>query len=239
MSENLRKRSGERVVGRPKKVNRQKVVAAALDVMEKEGFAALSMRSLARELGINHATLYNYVDHIGEVEKEALNILMARIPMPDRNCPEPMRKQLIEHLLAVRKTQILFPKFCHAPPGTPTWYLQMECLSKILDNCCSDDEHIEHTAIAYNTLISVVAHSAEHGRAAGSGIAIKSELEAIAALPRDQFEPLFRPLKKNEVYKPEVSSLVLRIDYLITCLLPHFPPLDKENLILLEQKISH
>jgi len=237
MPENLRRPSVQ-IVGRPKKVSREQIVVAALDVMEKEGFAALSMRSLARELGINHSTLYNYVEHIGEVEKAALDVLMDRIPMPDRTRTEPIRAQLIDHLLAVRQTQIVFPKFCHAPPGTPAWRLQMACLSQILDSCCSDDEQMEHMAIAYNTLISVVAHSAEHNRSAGNDIPITSDLEAISALPKEDFEPLFRPLRRNKTYKRELSSFVYRLDYLISCLAPHIAKLSEKELSRIEKSFA-
>ena len=60
-------------VGRPRKMTREKIVAAALQVMEDADFAALSMRALARHLGVNHATLYNYVDDLAEVEQQALD----------------------------------------------------------------------------------------------------------------------------------------------------------------------
>ncbi len=217
-------------VGRPKKLSRQQIVSAALDVMEAQGFAALSLRSLARALGINHATLYNYVDHIGEIEQEALDVLMSRIPMPELSRPEPVRQQLIEHLLAVRRTQMVFPKFCHAPAGSPTWRQHMSSMVRILEVCCRDDDDIEDVAIAYNALIGLVATSAERSRTTGTSLPTMPDLEAIAALPRDEFEPLFRPLIRRGGYARRLTSFVHRLDYLIDRLLPDLPPVDAQTL---------
>jgi AcrR family transcriptional regulator len=216
--------------GRPKKASRGEIVRAALEVMEQEGFAALSMRSLARQLGINHATLYNYVDHIREVEQDALDELMKGVPMPDRSRPEPMRQQLIEHLLAVRRIQMVFPKFCLAPAGTPTWRLHMSCVARIVVACCDSDDQTEDVAIGYNALVGVIATTAERARVTGRAVPIVADMEAIAALPRDEFEPLFRPLRRKGGYSRRLTSFVYRLDYLIDRLLPPLPPLDRETL---------
>jgi len=222
-------------VGRPRKVTYDQIVEAALVVMEQEGFAGLSMRSLARQLGINHATLYNYVGSISEVEQEALDQLITQIPMPDKSSPKPMREQLIRHMLAVHETQILFPSFCQAPPGTRTWQLHMKCMAQILDACTDTDDQIEDAAIAYNALISLVATNAERSRLSSDKTPIKPYLQAMSELASDDFEPLFRPLKKNGAFSRKLSDFVYRLDYLIERLLPHLGPLDEATL----ERIHH
>lgn len=225
-------------VGRPRKMTREKIVAAALQVMEDADFAALSMRALARHLGVNHATLYNYVDDLAEVEQQALDELMSRIPMPDAASPVPLRQQLIEHLLAVRRTQLLYPKFCHAPPGSRAWRLHMGCVAQVIRACCGEDDQVEDVAIAYNALIGLVATSAERSRASGSNTSITPDLQALAALPRDEFEPLFRPLVANGGYAPKLTSLVYRLDHLIGLLMPQLPPLDEEAIAAMQTTFS-
>lgn len=215
------------VVGRPRKVSHEQIVAAALEVMEQDGFAALSMRSLARQLGINHATLYNYVGSIAEIEQDALDELMKQIPMPDKACDKPMRQQLIEHILAVHETQLLFPSFCHAPPGTRTWQVHMRCMAHILDACTEHDDQIEDAAIAYNSLISLVATNAERSRTASDKTPIKPYLNAMSELTGPEYEPLFRPLKGGRAYSKKLSDFVYRLDYLIERLMPHLPGLDE------------
>lgn len=201
-------------------MSRQQVVDSALAVMGREGFAALSLRGLARELGINHATLYNYFSNIAEVETAALDALMARIPMPDSKRPEPIRIQLLEHLLAVRDTQLVHPNFCLAPSGTQAWRLHMKAVAQAIDTCATSDDQIEDVAIAYNALISVVANHAERSRIAGGKPSLPSDLAALAKLPRDEFEPLFRPLKRNGTYARQLTGFVYRLDHLINQLMP-------------------
>lgn len=228
----------KQVVGRPKKVNREEIVAAALQVMEKEGFAALSMRSLARELGINHATIYNYFENIEDVEREALAGLMTSVPMPDRENPAPLRQQLIQHLLAVREIQLVYPKLCHAPAGTPTWRLHMNGLVTILKNCCTDEEQFENAIIAYNALIGVVATSAERTRTTGRKIPIIHDMEAVAALPQAEFEPLLRPVLNGTGYSRRIPDFVFRLDYLIDCLMPQLESIDESILISMQEEFS-
>ena len=107
--------------GRPRKLTRQLIVDTALQVLDEEGYQPLSMRSLAQRLGVNHATLYNYVGHVEDIEVEAIATLTARMPIPSLDRPEPMREQLIEHLLALRELQIQHPHVLHPPMGSPTW----------------------------------------------------------------------------------------------------------------------
>jgi AcrR family transcriptional regulator len=235
---NTKKNSPAKVAGRPKKVSHQQIVEAALATMEQDGFKNLSLRGLARQLGINHATLYNYVDSIEEVEQDALNELMKRIPLPDRNNPQPLRQQLIEHLLAVRETQLVYPKYCHAPAGTAAWKSHMRCLVRVQQACCDNDEQLEDVTVAYNALIGLIATNAERTRTTGRKVPIQADLEAIAELPRDEFEPLFRPLEQNGKYSLRVSSFVHRLDYLISCLIPHLPSIDEELLNTLQPLVS-
>jgi len=47
--------------GRPPGLDRDRVVAAALELVDREGLAALTMRRLGRELGVEGMALYTYV----------------------------------------------------------------------------------------------------------------------------------------------------------------------------------
>jgi AcrR family transcriptional regulator len=53
-------------VPRPSVLSREKIAEAALGVIDRDGLAALSMRSLGRELGVAAMSLYNHVaDRVG------------------------------------------------------------------------------------------------------------------------------------------------------------------------------
>lgn len=88
--------------GRPRKYSDELLVDAALRVMEREGYAALTIRSLAAELGTSHTTLYNYIGAIEEIEDKAVHKLTDRLPLPQsRSLPE-LRVELIAFLMAAR-----------------------------------------------------------------------------------------------------------------------------------------
>lgn len=53
-------------MGRPARFTHAQLQAAALRLLDREGLAGLSMRSLAAELGTGAMTLYNYVPQRGQ-----------------------------------------------------------------------------------------------------------------------------------------------------------------------------
>jgi AcrR family transcriptional regulator len=57
--------------------SREQLVDAALGVVEAQGFAALSLRSVARELGAGPMTLYTYVDSSEELAALVIDRLVA------------------------------------------------------------------------------------------------------------------------------------------------------------------
>ena len=66
--------------GRPRKLERDSIVDAAIALVDEQGPDSLSMRALAKQLGVNHATLFNYFDSADEVQAAAIERLYAEIP---------------------------------------------------------------------------------------------------------------------------------------------------------------
>ena len=54
---------------RPKSRTSDEIAAAAVALLERDGHAALSMRSLARELGMSVMALYRYVSDRDDLER--------------------------------------------------------------------------------------------------------------------------------------------------------------------------
>ncbi|MDJ1130608.1 TetR/AcrR family transcriptional regulator [Streptomyces iconiensis] len=67
----------------PKKFSREQVAAAALRLTDTRGLEALSMRTLAAELGTGPMTLYNYVDG-----REGLELLVVEAVLEGADWPE-------------------------------------------------------------------------------------------------------------------------------------------------------
>ncbi|TQM80059.1 TetR family transcriptional regulator [Saccharothrix saharensis] len=61
----------------------ERIVAAAIQVVETEGPAALSMRRVAEELGVGTASLYTYLPGKAELEALMVDAIGAGDPLPD------------------------------------------------------------------------------------------------------------------------------------------------------------
>src|SRR3954453_7699935 len=85
-------------------LTREKIVDAALVLLEREGMQGLSMRKLAQELGAGAASLYW---HVGDKE-ELLSLLLDRI-VGESQVPEPDPEHWQDQVRAMaRATRRLF-----------------------------------------------------------------------------------------------------------------------------------
>lgn len=209
--------------GRPRKLTRDRIVRAAIDVLEFEGFGALTMRALAQRLGVNHATLYNYVGHIEDIESEALQTLTARVPIPSVDRPEPLRQQLVEHLLAIRELQLQHPHMVHAPIGSPAWRTNMKITDQVLRALTADGRNLVEAAIAYNALVSLMATSAERARNTPLPKDMpyfEAERQAILALPKKDSALIRKPLEQPATVVAQLASHLSVLNLLFDRLLP-------------------
>lgn len=213
--------------GRPRKLTRERIVRAAIEVLEYEGFGALTLRALAQRLGVNHATLYNYIGHIEDIENEALQALTSRVPIPSVDRPEPLRQQLLEHLLAIRELQLQHPHMVHAPVGSPTWRSHMKITDQILRALTADGRNLIESAIAYNVLVAFMATSAERTRSTRNVMTFPKdskffeiERQAILALPEKDSELIRKPLAQPLPPGAQFDSFAAVLNLLIDRLLP-------------------
>jgi AcrR family transcriptional regulator len=87
-------------------------------VIGREGFAALSIRSLAKELGTSHPTLYNYIGAIDEIEAKVVHELIARLPSPQAGRASELRAQLWDYLMAAKQLILQHPGVMISTPGS-------------------------------------------------------------------------------------------------------------------------
>jgi AcrR family transcriptional regulator len=69
-------------MGRPAKFTHSQLQAAALELVDREGLAGLSMRALAGELGTGAMTLYNYVS-----QREDIDLLVVEAVIGEARWP--------------------------------------------------------------------------------------------------------------------------------------------------------
>jgi AcrR family transcriptional regulator len=63
-------------VPRPKSLTEDQIAAAALAVLDREGLSGLSMRAVAKELGVGTMSLYRYVDSRDELERLVVDLVL-------------------------------------------------------------------------------------------------------------------------------------------------------------------
>jgi AcrR family transcriptional regulator len=64
-------------------IDRQVAVKTALDIIDREGLDAISMRTLADRLGVASASLYHHFDNKEELLKAVCALIFVEIPLPD------------------------------------------------------------------------------------------------------------------------------------------------------------
>ncbi|MEU4703745.1 TetR/AcrR family transcriptional regulator [Nonomuraea dietziae] len=85
--------------GRPPKISRPEIVAAALRVIEEDGTGALTMRRLAREVGSTAMALYHHVRDKEELLLLLLDDYAAGIPRPA--LPDEPRERMVAAAMAM------------------------------------------------------------------------------------------------------------------------------------------
>jgi AcrR family transcriptional regulator len=79
----MTKRSGKTKHQRIEPLNRERVLQTALRLLDREGLAALSMRRLGNELGVEAMSLYNHIGSKEDVCDGIVELLMQEIQRPE------------------------------------------------------------------------------------------------------------------------------------------------------------
>lgn len=136
--------AGRRVVellwGRPvpssrgpsRQVSLEQVVSAAIELADEDGFEALSMRGLAKRLGVGAMTLYTYVPGKSELFELMIDQAYGERPRPDPGLR--WRRRYEEHALAALAMYRRHPWLIHAnlwrlPPGPSVFDISEDLLA--------------------------------------------------------------------------------------------------------------
>lgn len=173
--------------GRPRKYSDELLVAAALRVMEREGYRALTSRSLAEELGTSHTTLYNYIDSIEQIEARAVHQLTDRLPAPRSSSAAELRVELVELLQAAQRLLLQHPGVMLSRPGSAASqsFLQTgEQWQRALLPYAPDAKTVQ---LAMGALLSTVLLAAESERLHGADFDRKRHAAAPDSLDHYSF----------------------------------------------------
>ena len=116
-----------------KQLNKAGIVAAALAIADVEGFAAVSMRRVAQELGVGTMSLYYYAKSKAELIAAMDDALMAEVLVP--TLPEDWRKALTAIACRTRDVFVRHPwalsSMQPAPPGENAMLHMEQCLEAL------------------------------------------------------------------------------------------------------------
>jgi AcrR family transcriptional regulator len=167
--------------------------------MEREGYAALTIRSLADELGTSHSTLYNYVGHVEDIESQALHKLTEQLPMPSAFTPRELRGQLKPYLLAAFRLLLQHPHVLFPPAGSASWKTLYDIGEKWVAALTPYAANEKAARIVLNALLSTTAIQAERERAYGPDYA--SRARKVIAAPKARMSP-------EEVLEATIDALL-------------------------------
>lgn len=174
-------------MARPRSLSLPVIAAAALSVLEREGLSALSMRTVAGELGVGAMSLYRYVDGREQLEGLIVERVLTEVEL-----------QLPQGLSWVRRITLLLERVRDAVGAHPsvvpllltrrhTTEASLRWGEALLGALADGGFQGKERVVAFRTLLSYLlgAVQVEHlGSLSGEGTA------ALAALPREQFPVL-------------------------------------------------
>ncbi|WP_026416324.1 TetR/AcrR family transcriptional regulator [Actinomadura oligospora] len=200
---------------RPRSLTRPQVAAAALVVVDRDGLAALSMRAVAKEIGVSTMALYRYVDGRDDIEGLVVERVMSGMdttPPPDG----PWRDRVATLVERIRLTVGAHPEVIPLTPvyrhRSPTLLRWSETMLGVLADAGFDGE-ARVIALRGVTAYIIGAIQLEHlGPLSGPGT------DAIAALPEDEYPHMSaaghraREISSHEEFRRGLDLLLNGLD---------------------------
>src|SRR5947208_16874573 len=86
-------------------LSKDRVLRAAVDLADREGIEALSMRTLGKEVGVEAMSLYNHVRNKEELLNGMIDIVFSEIVLPHagEDWPTAMRRRAISARQALKR----------------------------------------------------------------------------------------------------------------------------------------
>src|ERR687897_2083210 len=86
-------------------LTRERVLAAAIDLADRDGIAALSMRKLAQELGVEAMSLYHHVANKDDILDGIVDVVFGEIELPagEAGWEAAMRRRAVSAREALRR----------------------------------------------------------------------------------------------------------------------------------------
>lgn len=184
---------------RPRSLTPAQIATAALAVVDRDGLDAMSMRAVAKELGMSTMALYRYVSDRSEVEELVVDLVLQAVDpsMPPGSAGERLSVLAERARVAVSDHPGVVPLLLthrHRSPSSRRWGEAM--LTVLADAGLAGKQRV----IAFRAILGYVygAQQVEHfGALSGPGTA------ALAALPAEEFPFLSETAAEASTVPPE------------------------------------
>jgi AcrR family transcriptional regulator len=140
--------------GRKPSFRREHVIKAALDLMDREGHQALSMRAIAAELGTGVATLYNYFDSLADLNDALAMSLVGDIPLLEAGDARQARQQLKAMVMNYARVAERHPDF-EQMVGPQTYQRILQLLNSALRVMVDAGVDVERAGMMWSILQSL------------------------------------------------------------------------------------
>lgn len=173
------------LVPRPRSLTTERLATATLAVIDRDGLEALTMRAVAKELGMATMSLYRYVADKGELEVMVVDHVLAGVNLTVP--PGDWRERLAEVVSRVREAVVAHPatvplllRHRHAVPAS---LVQIEAMLAILTDAGFTGERrvvAQRTILAYVFGMLQNEHHSPLGGAGTEVMAAQGELPLLA-----------------------------------------------------------
>lgn len=171
-------------MSRPPLLSREKIAAAAIAIADAEGFASVSMRRIAADLGVGTMSLYYYVKTKAELIGAMDDAFMAEVIVP--TLPKDWRAALLAIATRTRDALLRHPWALHSmlsvSPGIHALRHFEQCLEALAPTHLTSEEKMTLLAIVDDFVFGHALREAAAEKEVDAGFA-RSQL-ATGAYPR-------------------------------------------------------
>ncbi len=179
-------------------LSRERVLRAAVELADRDGLDALSMRRLARELGVEAMSLYNHVTGKDEILAGMLEVVVAEIELPadEADWKQALRRSAISNRDVLRRHAWAASLWMSAQSGGPAQLRRTDWILRTLREAGLPLDlvyHALHILEAYVLGATVQHQSFPYSGEELSGLANTF----LAQLPADEYPDLVEHVRQH------------------------------------------
>lgn len=153
-------------MARPRRIDRDAVLAASLAVADDVGVDRITMQAVAKRLGVTPMALYRHVKDKADLLDGVVERLLEEIPVPDPDlAPEEQLAVMGQGVRAVaRRHPSVFPLLLQLPATTPVARRSRDRIVELLGELGVGDDDVRQAERLVSTIILGFAASEAAGR---------------------------------------------------------------------------